>query len=454
MEANTNPSRRRAAPSKEVKAASKARSALVQQRLAELRKNLSARFEQISEETNRPVEYLEKLFYHGGELLKQERDVTKYNAYLHWYIEDMHEQGIPMDGKATLGNVSKKVAASGEWKSVPEDRMAVMVERLQDKRSEKPMQITNKTVGRQVNSGVSKIENELYNLHQGVHVEYVMFAIHSSVTDTWPMCVNATPRAAAGLEQLFKVTPEVMALTLQAFVTSGIEAALKVTKDNVNAGLRTIIRNDITSGLHEILKRERNITVEKLPRMEWANHDVLAVRFGVTLKEWPEPCGVRNPSHLKNSAALYNVKNALDSGKCHWVALSEEEWEAAKKAAGKGKGTKKRKSVSSDDDETSTDIDMEREVANGGGVLNRGGVTNEGGITNGENIYDLPFGLSESLYPPGFDAGTLSGPMASESLYPPGFNMDAPFEPSFSFDTDFQFVQGNSTMSLDNWMCQ
>lgn len=64
---------------------------------------------------------------------------------------------------------------------------------------------------------------QLYNLHQGVHVEYVMFAIHSSVTDTWPMCVNATPRAAAGLEQLFKVTPEVMALTLQAFVTSGIE---------------------------------------------------------------------------------------------------------------------------------------------------------------------------------------------------------------------------------------
>lgn len=39
--------------------------------------------------------------------------------------------------------------------------MAVMVERLQDKRSEKPMQITNKTVGRQVNSGVSKIENEV-----------------------------------------------------------------------------------------------------------------------------------------------------------------------------------------------------------------------------------------------------------------------------------------------------
>lgn len=60
----------------------------------------------------------------------------------------------------------------------------------------------------------------------------MLFVFHPTVTGTWPIGVHVSDLAGEGLFQLVKQTPEVLALKLQAYLTSGI------TGESRNASLK------------------------------------------------------------------------------------------------------------------------------------------------------------------------------------------------------------------------
>lgn len=107
---------------------------------------------------------------------------------------------------------------------------------------------------------------------------------------------------------------------------------------------------------------ERGVKEDALPsQMEWARYETLVVVYGVELQGWTGPSGVCNPDKLRGIAELQKVKNALDAGKCLWVALTAEEWTAKKMAnnervARKAKG--KSKATARDEGVADMDIDL------------------------------------------------------------------------------------------------
>ncbi len=301
-------------------------------------------------------------------------------------------------------------------------------------------------------------------------MEYMLLALHSDATDTWPTRVFVSDRMKVAVENLLKQTEDTLALKLQGFIISGVTGkhskfypvrlatylashglgAIKATNDNALATLRTMIRNDVNKGLgmfcvnvsslsfmlthntEDVLTEKRGVARNEVPRMEWARHEKLVVAFGVELKGWPEPGGVCNPSKLTSTARLMRLKNALDSGECHWIVLSDEEWTARKEAAAaaaaanKGKGRASADNMDTDEDD-SEDVNGE----------DRGG--DASALTVAPSLY--PPGLVPSYQPFNFNAfNHFDSSITVDPSFQPELDPNLPsWEP-----TDFQFMQGSS----------
>ena len=60
--------------------------------------------------------------------------------------------------------------------------------------------------------------------------------------------------------------------------------------------------------------------------MNYTNYERAVVeRHGVALINWPLPGKVQNPGKVGGRNQVETLLNALKSGKCKWVSLSEEE---------------------------------------------------------------------------------------------------------------------------------
>jgi len=68
--------------------------------------------------------------------------------------------------------------------------------------------------------------------------------------------------------------------------------------------------------------------------MNYRNYEGKIVeRYGVELKGWPTgtgKSGICNPAALGGRAQLEKLLAALESGRCHWVVLTEDELEERK----------------------------------------------------------------------------------------------------------------------------
>ncbi|KAI0083351.1 hypothetical protein BDY19DRAFT_998643 [Irpex rosettiformis] len=414
--AGEHPPRKHAAQSKEARQAAKEREALIQLKLEELRQEAAERLQKISEDTGKNLEWLEMQFYQGGRLLKQQRAVNPYNAYISEQAQLRREQGIPSEGKKTIATLSREAAMSQGWKTVSPEEMEAMKKKLETKRE---VQVTKRVEG----------------LHMRARSEYFLLTLHSDVTDTWPLRVVASARARDAVLQLYKQTVEIFALRVQSYITTGLSGSLKITKQSGAVALRSVIRDDITKALHTTLINERNTALENLPDMKWAptRYEKLVVEHGVELTGWTEPGDICNPAQLTTMPQLQKLKNALDHGHCLWVALSDDAWEARKqiynenlasrsvrkKRDGKGKGKDKAKGKGKQKETDCMDVDGddddEEEEEGEEGEQN-------GGPANG--------GIATYFGYPGF----------------PGFPFVPPAPPTMP---EFQFVQGNSVGFYD-----
>ncbi|KAI0083016.1 hypothetical protein BDY19DRAFT_998943 [Irpex rosettiformis] len=375
MEGHGNLPRQHAARSKAAREAAKQREALVDLKLCELREYTDNYLEKVAEESGKPTEWLETRFYQMGKLSKQQRGVNSYNAYISRLAKEHREKGLPSQGKDTMIMLAKEAAESGAWKTAPVEVMESMKDDIEKQRQSRgTKKVTEKMIGRDIDSTMTRIEIEADGLHKRTRAEYLVLTLHSDVTDTWPMRVRASQRVDDAIFQLYKQTLDVFALKVQAYLTTGIAGVLKAgTKQPGAVALRSTIRNDVTGTLHAILINERNVPLGGLPDMGWApsRYKKLVVDYGVELTGWTEPNGVCNLADLKTMPQLQRLKNAIDHGHCVWEALSDEDWEARRqsynqyletrnikrKGKGKGKGAGKGKDAMDVDEDEGDDED-------------------------------------------------------------------------------------------------
>lgn len=65
--------------------------------------------------------------------------------------------------------------------------------------------------------------HQVSGLHNRTNMEYMVLAMHSQVTDTWPTRVFTSSRVKFALQNLHKQTDDTFSLRLQGFMTSGVE---------------------------------------------------------------------------------------------------------------------------------------------------------------------------------------------------------------------------------------
>ncbi|PSR94362.1 hypothetical protein PHLCEN_2v4463 [Hermanssonia centrifuga] len=134
------------------------------------------------------------------------------------------------------------------------------------------------------------------------------------------------------LLQLFKLTPQDLALRLQSYLTSGLMGAVQATKGKRSTELIKELRSRIPELLLHVLREEKRVPEKDLPKtMKWAYYEDLCCEFGVELIGWTEPGELCNPADMK-TPALQRVLNAIKSGHCYWQVLSEDDWTTKKTA--------------------------------------------------------------------------------------------------------------------------
>ncbi|KAI0323299.1 hypothetical protein GY45DRAFT_1439640 [Cubamyces sp. BRFM 1775] len=166
--------------------------------------------------------------------------------------------------------------------------------------------------------------------------QYLFFLTKGDITDSFALCTATTPKVIEACMQLFKCTPEEMAMKIEAYVTTGLSGFVKAAGMKRSIQLRSEIRSKVYEGLCKALM-EKGVPEDQHPgTMRWAQYGELVCRYGVALEGWTEggDDAVSNPERYKTIAQLERLHAALhgSSPSCFWVILDDASWEAKKEA--------------------------------------------------------------------------------------------------------------------------
>ncbi|KAL6308621.1 hypothetical protein BKA93DRAFT_746779 [Sparassis latifolia] len=273
--------------------------------------------------------------YSGGKLLAAACRKNLYNTVLHDRALKRKEQdnkGLTGSGREALISLSQEVSMSN-WKNLPKDEEEHVLAQLESSRQEKAAikKMPMKKVAYDIEKTMSRIDPERTGC------QYLSFVMRSDVTDNWTTRTSTTSKVTEACMQLFKNTPEEMAMKIEAYLTTGLAGVIKGQAIDYpqerssrcdHKGLSTEHNAD------DILLSKGSINKDDLPSMAWAHYEKLVCTYGVELRGWTEPGPVCNPGDFKTIHQLEHLHAALqgDEPICHWVELDDTTWEARKKA--------------------------------------------------------------------------------------------------------------------------
>ncbi|EGO30311.1 hypothetical protein SERLADRAFT_431819 [Serpula lacrymans var. lacrymans S7.9] len=141
---------------------------------------------------------------------------------------------------------------------------------------------------------MASLDPELIGLETRTGCNILYCIARGDVKDNFSPGVHASAKVIEACLHIFKNTPEVMALKIDGYITSGVGGLLKISGGRKSTQIKSEIRDLIKTGLYEILKNKRSYSNNDLPIMNYAN---------------------------------YKKLNVI----CFWKALSEAEWDVKRK---------------------------------------------------------------------------------------------------------------------------
>jgi hypothetical protein len=185
--------------------------------------------------------------------------------------------------------------------------------------------------------------------------------IRSKVTDNFAPRSFAPPEVRDACVTLFKHTPDEIVLKIDAFVTAGLPGVIKMSGSKRPVKIKAEIRERVLQGLREcicqtipssngiafaageaVMKYRNCEPDDALTSMSYSNYELLVHNHGIELIGWTEP-EICNPGTIQTAISLNRLVSALRNGDCYWAVLTDEAWEAKKKARQDGCTGKKRK---------------------------------------------------------------------------------------------------------------
>ncbi|KAI6137142.1 hypothetical protein F5141DRAFT_1060031 [Pisolithus sp. B1] len=143
------------------------------------------------------------------------------------------------------------------------------------------------------------------------------------VEDLSELKVFFTPKAENFVQTVLDIEPCHLALRLESWVVSGIDAP---TATKYQCPL-----NKLVSKCHSLIQEELDYLLMKKKvkanvKMNYTNYEHQIVEcYSVMLRGWPFSSIVWNPSKIGGQAEVEKLLDALNSEACKWVELTDEE---------------------------------------------------------------------------------------------------------------------------------
>ncbi|KAH9849709.1 hypothetical protein C2E23DRAFT_932329 [Lenzites betulinus] len=296
------------------------------------RESYNTSINDLAEKHKKSRQWIAMQLFRGGKLLASRRKKSLFNAVVHDLSKKRSEAGTSPVGRSALSELAKE-AADLDWKNLPEHEQKRLLQQLETDSTPPAGRIAASESGNHVEGILRRIQPELDGLAARTGCQYLLIVTKREVTDSWLTRVSHTPKVAEACTEIYKCTPETMALRMEACITSGKAGLLRAMGGKRSTQLKGEIRAKVNEGLEELLTKH-GVAAAALPRMEWVRYSALVAEHGVELIGWPEqlPKTICNPSDIKTTAQLDVLHAALFSTppQCYWVRLSSEEWELRK----------------------------------------------------------------------------------------------------------------------------
>ncbi|KAK7676311.1 hypothetical protein QCA50_020728 [Cerrena zonata] len=268
--------------------------------------------------------------YAGGNLTQKTRKKTLFNAVIHDTALKRKAEGEGPKGKQALGKLTTEISTS-DWRDIPPEEQTRLLTQLE--KDSIPKAASKKHIAQDVGYVYDDTKTTLDGLVMRTGCHYLLVIMRDDVKDSYTTHVSTTARVKDACFQLYKATPETMAMKMESYLTTGLTGVLNQMN---RAKKATIYRDAIRGHVYEslcALLREMRVAEKDLPRqMEWTSfkYSEIVSKHGVRLDGWTEP-EFKNPGTYKNLPPLERIWTAIESEVCRWVRLDKEEWESWKK---------------------------------------------------------------------------------------------------------------------------
>ncbi|CDO74662.1 hypothetical protein BN946_scf184828.g2 [Trametes cinnabarina] len=320
----------------EQRAIARQRTDLMWKAIQQQREAYNEAITQVAADHSRSEQWVATQLFRGGRDVAQRRKKNLYNAVVHDLAKKHKEAGLPSNGRSTLKDLARE-AASMDYENLPEDEKERLLAQLEEDKRDAPVhKVPKKHVGVELDGTLRRVLPEIDGIVQRTGAHYLFMVTRGEVTDNFALRSVSTPKVVEACMQLFKCTPDEMAMKIEAYVTTGLAGVVRAAGTKRHNQLKSEIRNKVYQGLRAILT-EKGVPEDEQPStMKWAHYDELVCRWGVALDGWTEGGNdaVCNPGEFKSISQLERLHAALhgDAPSCYWIVLDEDAWEARKEA--------------------------------------------------------------------------------------------------------------------------
>ncbi|KAF8586156.1 hypothetical protein K439DRAFT_1659817 [Ramaria rubella] len=264
----------------------------------------------IEEESRRSVVWFQHQFYQGGHVVHQKRAVSVFNAakQINAFLEGCKgvcDQCIDIteDEKACFTEIKLKIK---ELDGV--ENACKLPADMQDFLKVKALACTHVVI-QDARHTLDSISSELLALTAHTDMETVLFAVKGKAEHSMPGYISVSGKAECYLIHGLKKYTSDIVKELETYVLTDV-AGLTLNHNGRLAEIKRKIHMEIIEGL----------VVDKR----------------VKLVNWPEGIPFVNASDIGSLHDLEHLLKALTledyEDRCHWVTLSEEEWQQCQKA--------------------------------------------------------------------------------------------------------------------------
>ncbi|EKM77184.1 hypothetical protein AGABI1DRAFT_11786, partial [Agaricus bisporus var. burnettii JB137-S8] len=280
--------------------------------LTEYQESQSKTFTDLAAKYHRKPKYIEKLMT-SQTRYKKERGTNLFNAKVAWKRRQVNQDKAE-NRHMSLQELQAAVKADPAFENLSEEREKELINALEEEKSVKRTgaRISNRAATLDYQSTIERVQQELTSLSVRTGIVAFAFFSRSHINDTMQPEWISTPGALDFLPDTMRTTAGEMGrkFELWAVTNGGQIKSVQI--------LLTMMMN--LQRISEDITNRRNLL------MNYKYYDVdIRSRYGVQLRGWPNGVRFVAPGNLTTMYEVRSLHDALVSGSCCWVPMTQQE---------------------------------------------------------------------------------------------------------------------------------